>query len=302
MIYNVISADDHIDLRWLPKELWTKRLPARLRDRGPRVEATDGGPYWVCDGKRLTPWGAYTAAQGSGAMWALELAGVMEEGVLRPTTPELRLADMDRDGVDATVMYGPTDPFAIDDPELRAACYLAYNDWLTEFCGAAPERLIGVAQLSCEDPDAAATELKRVAKLGFRHVNVLAARATPPVYDEAWESFWALAKDSGLPVGFHLAVEVKRTRSGNGIVDRALAGITGATQLMDPIAGLILTGVLDRHPGLRVVMAEAGLAWVPHMMQRLDTQYVKSKEKRLDLGSAAGPKLLPSEYFRNQIW
>jgi len=173
--YRVISADDHIDLRWLPKDLWTKRLPSKLKKRAPRVVDTDGGPYWVCDGKQMGPWGAYTAAQGSGNKWALEVAGVMEEGVLRPTTPELRLADMDRDGVDATVMYGPTDPFAIEEPELRRECYRAYDDWLIEFSSAKPDRLVGVAQLCHEDPAAARDELERVAKLGIRHVNVLAA-------------------------------------------------------------------------------------------------------------------------------
>jgi uncharacterized protein len=300
--YHIISADDHIALRWLPSDLWSQRLPASLRARGPKIEETDSGPYWVCDGKRLAPWGAYTAAQGSGAMWALELAGVMEEGVLRPTTAELRLADMDRDGVDATVMYGPTDPFAVDDPSLRALCYSAYNDWLGDFCAADPERLIGVAQLSCEDPAAATSELERVAKLCLRHVNVLAARAAPPVYDPAWEPFWALAQETGIPVGFHLAVEVRRTRSGNGLVDRALAGITGAMQLMEPIAGLIVMGVFDRYPGLRVVMAEAGLAWVPHMIQRLDNQYSRMHDGRLDLDGQTGSKLPPSEYFRRQIW
>jgi predicted TIM-barrel fold metal-dependent hydrolase len=69
-------------------------------------------------------------------------------------------------------------------------------------------------------------------------------------------------------------------------------------QVMDPIVGLILTGVLDRHPGLRIVMAEAGLAWVPHMIQKLDNQYTKLKEHRLDLGGQTGSRLLPSEYFR----
>jgi hypothetical protein len=40
-----ISADDHIDLRWLPKDLWTERLPAKLRERGPRVVETEKGAY-----------------------------------------------------------------------------------------------------------------------------------------------------------------------------------------------------------------------------------------------------------------
>ena len=185
--YRFISADDHIDLRWLPKDLWTERLPARLREHGPQVVENAKGAYWTWEGQTFSPHGYYTAAQGSGAMWAIERGGVMREGELRPTTAEMRLADMDRDGADASIMYGPTDPMAIADPELRRRCYEAYNDWLIDFCAAKPERLIGVAQLSMEDPECARDELDRLAKRGgLRHVNILASRATPPVYDEAW--------------------------------------------------------------------------------------------------------------------
>jgi len=46
-----ISADDHIDLRWLPKNLWTERLPANLRERGPRVVTTDKGECWTWEGQ-----------------------------------------------------------------------------------------------------------------------------------------------------------------------------------------------------------------------------------------------------------
>src|SRR5215467_11542360 len=145
--HRFISADDHIDLRWLPKDLWTERLPARLRERAPRVVDKEKGAFWTWEGQTFSPHGYYTAAQGSGAMWAIERGGVMREGELRPTTAEMRLDDMDRDGADASVMYGPTDPMAISDPELRRYCYEAYNDWLNEFCAAKPERLIGVAQL-----------------------------------------------------------------------------------------------------------------------------------------------------------
>src|SRR4051794_5309002 len=147
MTANVISADDHIDLRWLPKDVWTQRLPVGLKDRAPHVEDTEGGPYWVCDGKKMGPWGAYTAAQGSGAKWAIESAGVMEEGVLRPTIANLRLADMDRDGIQASIMYGPTDPFAIEDPELRRECYRAFDDFIFEFTASEPNRLIAVPQI-----------------------------------------------------------------------------------------------------------------------------------------------------------
>jgi predicted TIM-barrel fold metal-dependent hydrolase len=312
--HRFVSADDHIDLRWLPKDLWTERLPARLRERGPRVVETEKGACWTWEGQTFSPHGYYTAAQGSGAMWAIERGGVMREGELRPTTAELRLADMDRDGADASVMYGPTDPMPIADAELRRLCYEAYNDWLDEFCAARPERLIGVPQLSLEDPQAARDELERLAKRGgLRHVNILASRATPPVYDHRWEAFWALAEDVGVPIGFHLAVLVKRKRLDEE--DRGAAHLTvrvasrfaqepPGMQLLEPITGLIFAGVLDRHPNLKIVMAEAGLAWVPGMIQGLDIWYQRTMAGRRLTGDGpvALPKLLPGEYFHRQIW
>ncbi len=314
MMRRFISADDHIDLRWLPQDLWSDRLPARLREHGPRVIENDHGAYWSWEGQTFSPHGYYTAAQGSGAMWAIERGGVMRPGELRPTTAELRLSDMDRDGAEASIMYGPTDPMAIGDPELRRLCYQAYNDWLSEFCAARPERLFGVPQLSMEDPVAARDELARLAKRGgLRHVNILASRATPPVYDDAWEPFWALAEEVDIPIGFHLAVVVKKSRldeskraAANLVVSVAsqFAQEPPGMQLLEPITGLIFDGVLDRHPKLKIVMAEAGLAWVPSMIQGLDIWYQRTRDGRRLTGEKpiALPKLLPSEYFHRQIW
>jgi uncharacterized protein len=314
LMYRFISADDHIDLRWLPKDLWSQRLPARLRECGPRVIETDTGAYWSWEGQTFSPHGYYTAAQGSGAMWAIERGGVMRPGELRPTTVALRLSDMDRDGADISIMYGPTDPMAIVDSELRRLCYQAYNDWLSEFCAARPERLIGVPQLSMEDPLAARDELVRLAKRGgLRHVNLLASRADPPVYDDAWEPFWALAEEVGIPIGFHLAVLVKKSRLDETQRGAANLVVTVASryaqeppgiQLLEPMTGLIFNGVLDRHPKVKIVMAEAGLAWVPSMIQGLDIWYQRSRDGRRLTGEKpiALPELLPSEYFHRQIW
>jgi len=312
--HRFISADDHIDLRWLPKDLWTARLPVKLCERGPRVVENDTGAFWTWEGQIFSPHGYYTAAQGSGAMWAIERGGVMREGELRPTTAELRLADMDRDGAEASIMYGPTDPMPITDAELRRRCYEAYNDWLGEFSAAKPERLIGVPQLSMDDPQGARDELDRLAKRGgLRHVNLLASRANPPVYDEAWESFWSLAEEVNIPIGFHLAVLVKKTRLDEANRGAANLVVTTASryaqeppgmQLLEPMTGLIFTGVLDRHPRLRIVMAEAGLAWVPSMIQGLDIWYQRTRDGRRLTGDRPIelPKLLPSEYFHRQVW
>jgi predicted TIM-barrel fold metal-dependent hydrolase len=308
MADRVISADDHIDLRWLPPDLWKARLPRHLRERGPQVVDTDSGPHWQCDGVLWGAWAPYGTGQNQ---WALErVPGIGKEGELRPTTPELRLADMDRDGVYASVMYGPTDPLKVDDPELRHHSYEAFNDWVVEFCSAAPKRLIGVAQLPMEDPVGARDELQRLAKKGLRHFNILAARAAPPVYEAEWESFWDAAEEIGIPIGFHLAVETRRAgreagpEPSNPIVARAsrFAANHPGYQLIDPITGLIFAGVLDRHPKLKIVMAESGLAWIPNMIQAMDRLLNRFRLGHESAGDIKLPDLMPSEYFPRQIW
>jgi uncharacterized protein len=297
MEYQVISADDHVDLRFMPKDLWTSRLPTAFRDEAPHVEELEQGPTWIFKGKVVAPWGFYTAAQGSGAVWALERGGALVEGDPRPTTPALRLADMDRDGVDASVLYGPPERFLFDDPDMRGACFSAYNDWLVEFCAAAPERFIGAAQLDYEDPDYSAKELERVAGLGLRHANVLAPVASPPWYSPEWERFWSVAEETGIPIASHLIAVVRRERpADNGAVAAATNAVFNEQSLVEPFVGLIFAGVLDRHPGLRLVMAESGLAWIPNMIQRLDRFH------RTRVSGDPIPARPPSEYFSEQIW
>jgi uncharacterized protein len=186
--YPLISADDHIDLRYLPRDLWEARVPKSARASMPRVEPTPSGPTWLCGDQVWGPWGAARATDVP-LKSALERGGVFEEGVLRPTRPELRLADMDRDGIYATVMYGPVAPLLLPDPAMRQLCYAAYNDWVVEFCRAEPRRLIGVGLLPADDPLLATQELQRAARLGLCHVVLLAAAADPPLYHSAWEPF-----------------------------------------------------------------------------------------------------------------
>jgi predicted TIM-barrel fold metal-dependent hydrolase len=66
----------------------------------------------------------------------------------------------------------------------------------------------------------------------------------------------------------------------------------------------LFSGVLDRHPQLKIVMAEAGLAWIPSMIQGLDSWYQRTRDGRRLTGDGPVtlPRMLPSEYFHNQLW
>jgi uncharacterized protein len=310
MNYRIISADDHIDLQWLPKDLWQKRVAPEWRERAPKVVDTPDGPYWVCGGDRWDPWGGRKGAAGAqgGRRTALEKGGVLEPGVLRPTTTALRLADMDRDSVDATVMYGPIVPLLIADPELRRVCYRAYNEWLAEFCATAPDRLLGAGLIPIDDAKSAADEVRHLKQLRLRTGMFLAARVDVPLWDESWEPLWEAAAETGIVIGFHLGGGLRTvTFSGPKASDPGNMGVRVACstlQMDEPLAAVIFSGALERHPKLKIVLAETGIGWLPYMVERMDDSY----QRFLDAGdfwrAHGGLQLTmaPSAYFRRQVW
>ena len=275
----MISVDDHIDLQYVPRDVFATRLPERLRERGPRVvELDDGMLAWMCDGRSLGRWaGGRRSTAKRSYQTALERAGLDEEGVLRPTEPELRLTDMKHDGISATVMYGPAVALEIDDPELRLAVYRAYNDWLAEFCSYDPERLIGVAMLPAEDAEGATGELRRLAERGgTKQVAMHVGRVTNPIYSDEWMPFWDVIDESGIISSFHLVLTTAQILALDGaphaIFETSKVFIE---QFLDPLVGLLGRGVLEQRPNARLVLAESGLGWPPWVVQEMDYRYAR---------------------------
>jgi predicted TIM-barrel fold metal-dependent hydrolase len=311
MVDRLISCDDHMDLSQLPADLWTTRLPASLLDRAPRVEERDGQAVWVCDGKVWGRWDGKPPATGSArpvkALYnAFDRAAIYDQSARRPAMPELRLADMDRDGVDTQVIFGPIFQISTDDLVLRAACYRVYNDWLLDFCKAAPDRLIGLPMLP-ETPDAALAELERIiAKGGVRQVNLMIANINPKLDDPAWEPLWHLLEQSGVILSWHITVFVGKP--GDRAVGKAASVFENTkfflANFLDPFVDLFAWGILERHPRLRMVMAEAGTGWLPWLVQELDYRYWRLWEAKEFWADKGGSALVtkPSDLFKRQIY
>lgn len=311
MDYKMISADDHLDLGWLPSDLWSARLPRAMQSRAPHIEERGGNAMWVCEGK---VWGAWAGQPPDPSrprpkmpfVDALTRGGELDRSQRRPAVAAHRLCDMDRDGVQAQVMFGPVFSIVVDDPELRDACYRAYNDWLKEFCSAAPDRLIGVAMLP-PAPDSALAELRRLANIGgYRQVNLQIATVTPRIDDPAWEPFWNAIEETGLILSFHVTVFLE------GIPERAVgkpASVFMATkafisQFLDPFVDLFAWGILERHPRIRLVMGESGLGWLPWVIEELDYRHWRLWESK-DYWQArglTGLEMKPSEIFKRQVY
>jgi uncharacterized protein len=288
----IYSCDDHLDIHAVPPDLWTSRLPARWRSVGPRVESRDGQRVWVVED---TPFG-FSGLRPAGPPSAIARAGIEDDG-FRAGDPGLRLADMDRDGIHASVIYGPfVVPPRIADPDLRVAVYRAWNDWAASFNGLAPDRLSVLARLPAHDAGAATAELERC--VGLRLRGALFDVFAGDIRDPSWHRLWAAAAAARFPISFHLGEGFWLLEYSPTSWQAPASTAVSPLQLDEALATMVFSGALARHPDLRIVLAEIGLDWLPYLLHRFDHEWGKYRGGRLDLELAEPP----SELFRRQVY
>ena len=312
MQYILVSADNHIDLTYCPHELWSSQAPARWRSLVPRTQEHDDGLHWLVESRDQGMWngigpnfvkyekGLY---QRTDAMVELGFTWDHRPGARpRPTTPELRLADLDRDGQDAEIVYGclMLNDLIADD-ELRGWVDITYNDWAADFAKRAdPRRIFPLAIIPNHDPIAAAAEVRRAARLGLRGGDLAFKRLALPLYHHDWDPLWRAAAECQFPVSFH-STGIKGLRAPDTPAMAAeyrtqwrwLGRTLFQLDAMEVLASFIVSGACDRHPDLKFVLGEAGVTWIPHVLDRLDTEYEM-------VARHLGFRLKPSDYFRRQ--
>lgn len=253
------SADSHVVE---PLDLWQTRLPAALRDRAPRREEVDGKWLFVVEGLPPRKMGG-PATEGASGM----RAGGFD--------PDVRIKDLDEDGVWGEVLY-PTIGlfgFMIPDGELRLACARAYNTWLAETFAATSSRFAGAALVPIQDIDAAVDEIERVASIGLRSVMLpMNAPADAPYNLDVYDPIWAAAQDHAMPVSFHVGTgsnPVTERGPGGAVINYVEVGV-GAQRTLTYLAA---SGVLERFPALHVVMVECGAGWLAWAIERMDEAF-----------------------------
>lgn len=309
MEYTVISADCHIDLIWLPPDLFTANASAPLRERMPFVTEGDRGPTWVSHkgaqfglqcgmgsaGREYVP----GVIQRSDRMASTGLYAPEQRDIRRLTDPDLRLKDQERDGVQAEVLYGILGASQrLQDPEAAIEVMRIYNEWLAEFCATHPERYAGLACIPNHDIPAAVAEIERVAKRGVvRGLEVANTFDMKPLYHPDWAPMWAAANAAKLPVHFHTVGSKPPNVEGLNAMQQRQAfavQITGFQMGMSRILmEIIFGGVLETYHDLKVVIGESGIGWIPYVLEHMDLEW-EDQFKDLTL------TMKPSEYWRRQ--
>jgi uncharacterized protein len=256
----MISTDSHV---MEPGELW-QELPPRLRERLPKV------PF------RNSPPGA--------------------------TDPQLRLRDQDADGVAAEILfpnYGMA-LFGMDDSETQQEAFKLYNDWIHGFCKTDPKRLYGAPLVSVYDINAGIKEMQRGHDMGLKGA-MLWQVPDPrlPFTSEHYEPLWAACAEAGAPVICHILTGHSYAIKGRkpGIEGLRDAVNTKTSDSPNTLFDFIFSGVFDRNPKLRLLLAESEIGWMPFLLQQWDYYF-----DRYTLRESLPIKRKPSEIFAEHVY
>ena len=311
MKYDFISADCHVDLIWLPPDLFTANARADLKDRMPYVIDTRKGKMWVA--KNGAKFGLMNGMGSAGREYVpgqihrsdrMASTGLYDDGrkgIRRLTDPELRLKDQERDGVQGEVLYGILGAsMRLKDDEAATEMLRIYNQWLAGFCRAHPARYAGLASIPSHNIDDAVAEVKRVAKEGaLRGLDIANRPDIEPFWDPCWEPLWAIAEEAKLPVHLHTIGSAlpDLSKLAPKVARAAFATMISSFQMYMavPLMAIIFGGVLEHHRGLKMVIGESGIGWLPYILDHMDLEW-EDQFADLDL------KMKPSEYWRRQCY
>ena len=264
LLENLVSADSHVIEN---PDIWEGALPAT---------------FWPTEGRMFQ-----------------EAGGKMD--------PVTRLSDMVVDGVVAEVLYPSLGLklFSLEDAALQAICCRLYNEWLIDYCSADPRRLLGVGLIPTYDMGSCLEEIEFCRQGRLRGIQVW---QTPhpdlPFTSDHYDSLWASAEEANLPVSMHILTGFNYSRAMHElgpkqpIVEAYRGAVNGKlTAVMDMLLDLIVSGVFERFPRLRIVLVENEIGWLPFALDQWDYYYHRLSAYRPMPISAE-----PSSYFRRQVF
>jgi predicted TIM-barrel fold metal-dependent hydrolase len=241
-------------------------------------------------------------------------------------SPEQRLREQDKDGVDAEVLFpgnvGPGFWRGIRNDDAYKAVVRAYNDWLAdEYCSYAPERLIGIGVIPITHINDAMTELNHCKEIGLKAVAIDNFPAGYRYPTPADDPFWAAAVDLEMALTIH--VEFGFPRRGRGqpaaaavpsfkyarqpdpehhvpdVIERFNKyGFRGSKQVVQMIWG----GAFERFPKLKIYVAEVQIGWVPNWIDQMDNEYGRQQYWAERVLGLARLKRMPSDYAREHCY
>ncbi len=301
--FKIADTDTHL---MEPDYVFEKYIDERYKSAAPKmgVAPESGRKTFLVEGEPFTrEKGKYPMAAPGFLKAVRKAMQRFERAAKAGFSPESRLQDMDENGVDVQIIYptatGQMMGREFHDTKLLAACCRAYNDWSTEFCSKAPERLRWAAVLPMQDPDEAVKEAHRAAKSGavsfYVRPNPVRGRT---IFHEDYMPLWGEVEKLGLPISTHDSASSSVPSFGDRM-DTHVSGhiLSHPFEAMAAMAGLIWYGVFEKYPKLKVVQVEADGGWVPYWLQRMEQHWGFSGNSEHEYLTKR-----PTEYFKSNFF
>jgi predicted TIM-barrel fold metal-dependent hydrolase len=298
----LVSVDDHVIEH---ANVWQDRLPAAVKERGPRVVRDEQGrDLWVYDGKSFPQIGLNAVAGRDQKDFDMEPTsfGDMIPGCYDPVA---RAKDMDLDGVQTQMCFPSFPGFAggkfceATDKGLALLCVQAWNDFiLDEWCAAAPGRYIPMVMVPVWDVQASKAEVERCAAKGAKAItfpeNPLHL-GLPSFHSDSWDPFLAAAEAAEMPLCMHFGTggAPKTSPDAPFMVAIALYG----TNSMFTTVELLMSRIFVKFPKLKVALSEGGIGWMPYILERVDYTWERHRWYQ-DVDKTTRP----SELFADHIY
>ena len=323
----IVSVDDHVVE---PPHLWATWLPARYRDRGPRVERRGigsmqhigGGSYrqsFDPDGPKADCW-IYEDLVYINKRHVAAVGFDRDDMSMSPITydemrpgcydPKARVADMEMNWVEASLSF-PTFPrfcgqtfSEAEDKELALLCVKAYNDYqVEEWCAGTGGRLVPLTIVPLWDAHLAADEVHRNADRGVRAVcfsEIPAYLGLPSIHDadNYWDPFFTACDETSTVVNMHIGSSSKMPSTSSdapAAVGSSLTHINAELSMTD----FLMSGLFERFSNLKVAYSEGQIGWIPHLLHRMDVVW---EDNRGWGGVADKVPNPPSSYFKDHVF
>ena len=310
--YPIVDADSHVNE---PPNLWQDSVPGKWKERAPKLVHTEKGDLWHFEGGKHTWPVGLTATAGQSYFQFAPMGQTYE--TMRPGSfdTKARLADMDADGIYAQVLYPSVTLTGAriysDERELQLACVRAYNEWIESFCKGSGGRLVPQAIMPTTGIDDTLAELDLAMK-GAHRGAVLSAFPNGSLQPRAEdEPFWSRAQEARFPIAVHIGSFLKRQPPGGDSGRRetfwsgSLAFLSRAAwtkaggQTLDVACDLLFSGIFQRFPGLRLVLVEANIGWIPTLLEQSDDMF---RRYRWWTGAHQEMSQLPSQIFHRNFY
>ena len=302
--FKVFDADAHVVE---PKNLWERFLDERYQHRVSWQQPFPGMDRFrpaTVDGRYTQSHKTLYGRQQEAVRWTTEAMVAKYGEVVNKGFDGASVAEsMKVEGVDLMVLYGPGYDMWVDgiDPDLQAGMARAYNRWAEEMRETSGGRVLAAGPVPLNDVTRAVEEVR----YAYEHLGLRCFWARPNPFnnrtlgDRYYDPLWQILQDLDVPFATHEFMGLVGPSAGEDRFSSFVEWHSCVHQMEAQMAmlAMIVNGVYERFPKLRVAYMEAGSAWLPSWLHRI--------EEHVELaGWLETPECTkpPMEYFKRNCW